>query len=232
MTRDLRTSIDELIGPVPEPVTVTFRDDEPVGIDKVAASAPAGCAYWKLAADGAVFYTTAADHVNCPIGAYTHGIELAGDGMQQLNGMIGNMVQLGYLRSDEVAGIPHKTTPSRYVVYAPLSKAEDAPDIVLLRGTPQQVMLLVEAANARKLMSSFPTMGRPACAVIAASLESGQAATSLGCVGNRVYTGLSSNEMYVGIPGRALTDMLDSLRTIVAANKELEQFHKARCECA
>jgi uncharacterized protein (DUF169 family) len=229
MTQHLRTALDELLGPVPEPVAVTFRDDQPAGINRVASAAPAGCAYWKLAAEGAIFFTTGDDHQNCPIGAYTHGVELAGGGAQQLNDMISTMVTLQYIRSDEVPEIPHKTTPSRFIVYAPLSKADGTPDVVLVRGTPQQVMLLVEAANARKLMSSFPTMGRPACAVVAATVESRQAATSLGCVGNRVYTGLSPHEMYIGIPGIALAETVDSLRAIVAANKELEGFHQARC---
>ena len=229
MSQQLRSTLEELLGPVPEPVAVTFRDEQPTGISRVATAAPAGCAYWKLAAAGDVFYTTADDHVNCPIGAYTHGVEVSAAGAQQLNDMISTMVTLQYIRTEEVPEIPRKTTPSRFIVYAPLSKAEGTPDVVLVRGTPQQVMLLVEAANARKLLSSFPTMGRPACAVVAATVESRQAATSLGCVGNRVYTGLSANELYIGIPGSALADTLDSLRAIVAANKELAAFHESRC---
>jgi uncharacterized protein (DUF169 family) len=230
MSAQLRKSLDELLGPVPEPIAVTFRDDEPVGTDRVAKPAPAGCAYWKAAGEGSSFYTTADDHLNCPIGAYTHGVELSDTAAGQLNEMVGMMVSLRYIRNDEVPDIPRKPTPTRYVVYSPLSTAGGTPDVVLLHGTPQQVMLLVEAANARQLLSDFPTMGRPACAVIAATMASGKAATSLGCVGNRVYTGLSEHEMYIGIPGAALADTVDALRAIVSANKELEAFHRARCE--
>jgi uncharacterized protein (DUF169 family) len=104
------------------------------------------------------------------------------------------------------------------------------PDVLLVHGTPQQVMLLVEAANARKLLSGFPTMGRPACAVIAAAMASGKAATSLGCVGNRVYTGLSAQDLYIGIPGPVVADTVDALRSVVNANKQLEAFHQARYE--
>jgi uncharacterized protein (DUF169 family) len=68
--------------------------------------------------------------------------------------------------------------------------------------------------------------------VVAATLASGKAATSLGCIGNRVYTGLSANELYIGIPGPVVADTLDALRSIVTANQELEAFHRARCECA
>lgn len=232
MSLQLRHSLEELLGPIPEPVAITFAEHEPVGMARVPKAAPAGCAYWKLAGEGDAFYTAADDHLNCPIGAYTHGIELSGPDAQGLTDMVGMMVSLQYIRSDEVPEIPRKLTPTRYVVYAPLSKAAGMPDVLLLHGTPQQVMLLVEAANARKLLSGFPTMGRPACAVIAAAMASGKAATSLGCVGNRVYTGLSAHELYIGIPGPAVADTIDSLRSVVNANRQLEAFHQDRYQSA
>jgi len=129
---------------------------------------------------------------------------------------------------DEVPGIPRRNQPLRYVVYAPLSKAQGTPDVILVRGNARQMMLVVEAANARRLMSEFPIMGRPACAVIAAASDSGKAVTSLGCIGNRVYTELPDGEFYVAVPGAALGAMVDGLRSIVASNSELEQFHRAR----
>ena len=44
------------------------------------------------------------------------------------------MVSLRYIRSDEVPEIPRKPTPTRFVVYAPLSKTDGIPDVVLLHG--------------------------------------------------------------------------------------------------
>src|SRR5262249_15704637 len=158
------------------------------------------------------------DHLNCPIGAYTHGAELPSEAQAQLQGMIEKMVGIQYLRMEEVPGIPHRTQKLTYVVYAPLSKAQGTPDVVLLRGNARQIMLVVEAANARSLMSSFQVMGRPACAVIAAAIDAGKAATSLGCIGNRVYTELPDGEFYVAVPGRALDATIEALRSIVTAN--------------
>lgn len=226
---EIRNSLDQLLGPVGEPVAVTFSDATPEGIERVSAAAPAGCSYWKMAADGGVFYTVGADHLNCPIGAYTHGAELSPDAHAQLGGMIEKMVGIQYLKMEEVAGIPRRNQPLRFVVYSPLSKAQGTPDVVLLRGNARQIMLLVEASNAGSLMSPSPVMGRPACAVIAAAIESGKAVASLGCIGNRVYTELSDTEFYVAVPGRSLGDTVDALRAIVAANSELEQFHRSRC---
>src|SRR5690349_3058452 len=112
---------------------------------------------------------------------------------------------------EEVTKIPHRVEPMHCVVYAPLSKAEGIPDVVLFRGNARQIMLLTEAAQTRGLVPQSPTMGRPACAVIAETMASGKVVSSLGCIGNRVYTGLGDDEFYVAVPGHSLTDMGEAL---------------------
>jgi len=225
----IRGLLEELLGPVAEPVAVTFRDQAPEGMERVGAAAPAGCAYWKLAAEGSAFYTAAEDHMQCSIGAYTHGAELGPTAQGELAGMIEKMVGIQYIKMEEVAGIPRRGQPLRFVVYTPLSAAASEPDVVLLRGNPRQMMLLTEAANARGLMSPLAVMGRPACAVIPATIESGRATASLGCIGNRTYTGLPDGEFYLAVPGKVLAGMVEALQAIVAANRELQQYHQGRC---
>jgi uncharacterized protein (DUF169 family) len=146
----------------------------------------------------------------------------------QLGGMIEKMVGLQYIKMEDVSGIPRRTDPLRYVVYAPLSKTEWTPDVVLLRGTARQMMIVVEAAQATSLMSETGVMGRPACAVIAASMQTGKAVSSLGCIGNRVYTELPDDEFYVAGPGSRVTAMVSALAVVVSANDELEQLHRRR----
>jgi uncharacterized protein (DUF169 family) len=231
-TSGIWDSLQQLLGRVAEPVAVTFCATVPDGVERVSTPAPAGCSYWKFAAEGAIFYTTADDHMNCPIGAYTHGAELTSDLQGQLQGMIEKMVGIEYLRTEEVPGILRRSQPLRYVVYAPLAKAYGTPDVVLVRGNARQIMLITEAANSRSLLSTFPIMGRPACTVINAAIDTGMTATSLGCIGNRVYTELADGEFYVAVPGRALGETVDALQSIVAANSELEQFHRSRCVSA
>lgn len=228
-TSEIRDSLQELLGLAAEPVAVTFCDAAPAGMERIGSAAPAGCSYWKLAAEGQAFYTAADDHLNCPIGAYTHGAELPSQTQGQLQDMIGKMVGIQYLKMEEVPAIPRRDQPLRFAVYAPLSKTPGTPGTVLVRGNARQTMLLVEAANACNLLSDLPVMGRPACAVIAASMNSGKAATSLGCIGNRVYTGLADSELYVAVPGHRLGETVAALRSIVAANHELEQYHRGRC---
>src|SRR5262249_57625168 len=109
--------------------------------------------YWNRAAEGETFYTDAADHYHCPIGAYTHGIDLPPAQMQELQGVMGTMMSLGYLRGEEVPGIPRREEPFGVAVYGPLADAAQPPDVVLVRGNARPPMLLggaPEAAGARR----------------------------------------------------------------------------------
>ena len=68
------------------PVAVGFLASAPAGMARIDRPSAAGCGYWKLAAEGQAFYTTADDHQNCPVGGETfdenvkycpnHGVEL------------------------------------------------------------------------------------------------------------------------------------------------------------
>ena len=210
------------------PVAITFRAAPPAGVARVERPGPAGCAYWRLAGDGRVFYTEAADHYNCPVGSYTHGVDLPAERAAELQQVVGTMVDLEYLRMEEVPTLPRRTEPFGVAVYAPLADAPVDPDVVVVRGTARQIMLLAEAAGAAGLARDGGVMGRPACAMIPEAMRSARGNTSLGCIGNRVYTGLGDDEMYFSIPGARLAAVVEKLETIVRANRELEKFHTAR----
>ena len=210
------------------PVAVAFVATPPPGLARIERAAAAGCGYWKHASEGHAFYTTAEDHLNCPVGAFTHGAPLPPGKSTELEGLVGTMIELQYLRGDEVPAIPHRTTPLQFAAYAPLQDAAFAPDVVIFRGNTRQIMLLSEAARAAGVFDQGTAMGRPACSVIPHSLESGASVASIGCIGNRVYTGLGDDELYLAVPGAALDDTLARLDTIVDANVELEKFHRAR----
>ncbi len=59
-------------------------------------------------------------------------------------------------------------------------------------------------------------------------LSTRRAATSFGCIGNRVYTGLGDDEGYYAIPGAQVADVVGKLAVIAEANRQLEAFHKSR----
>src|SRR5438552_19037837 len=100
--------LHDLLGLRSPPVAVTFQTTAPAGVPRIAAAGPSSCTYWKRAAEGQTFYTEASDHYHCPIGAYTHGVDLAPAQAEELQGVVGMMIDLGYLRSEEVAGIPRR----------------------------------------------------------------------------------------------------------------------------
>jgi uncharacterized protein (DUF169 family) len=50
----------------------------------------------------------------------------------------------------------------------------------------------------------------------------------VGCIGNRVYTGLADEDLYLAVPAAVLGAMLEQLDIIVHANVELEKFHRDR----
>jgi len=209
------------------PVAVAFREAAPAGVARFEGSQPSGCSFWRLAGDGRVFYTVPADHHNCPIGSYTHGIALPPSRELELEQTLGLMSSLGYVRMEEVPGIPRLPQAPGVIVYAPLGDTPVDPDVVLVAGRPGRVMLLLEAAGRAGVAAQPSMLGRPTCMALPAALAGGPAA-STACIGNRVYTDLGDDELYVVIPGRDLARVVEALETIVAANDTLAGYHRDR----
>jgi uncharacterized protein (DUF169 family) len=223
-----RSSLTDLLRLASPPVAIAFVDAAPPGVARVSAPEPASCSYWRRAAEGEIFFTVADDHKRCPIGAHTHGVPLSPAEQGELMGLVQTMVGLSYLKMADVPRIPTRKTPLRIAVYAPLDAAPVPPDVVLVRGNAQQLMLLTEAAQAAGIAGTGATMGRPTCAVLPEAINSEHTAASFGCVGNRVYTGATETEAYFAIPGPQLGTLEDTLAVIVRANQELETFHRGR----
>jgi len=212
------------------PVAVGFFQSPPPGLSRVAQPDAAGCGYWKLASEGHSFYTTADDHLNCSVGAFTHGVDLSPESSQELQSLLGTMIELQYLSGDEISSIPHRTTPMQVAAYAPLAKATFPPDVVIVRGNVRQIMLLSEAARAAGVFETGAIMGRPACAMLPAAIASSTSVASVGCIGNRVYTGLGDDELYLTVPGDRAGVVFEKLESIFNANRELEKFHRQRAK--
>jgi uncharacterized protein (DUF169 family) len=188
---------------------------------------PSGCSFWRLAAEGRTFSTAGPDHANCAVGSYTHNVPLPPERAAELEQTLGFMTGLGYVRMEEVPGIPRLPRTPGAVVYAPLGATPVDPDVVLVSGRPGSLMLLQEAAGRAGVAASLPLLGRPTCMAIPAALASGVVVSS-GCVGNRVYTDLGEDELYAAIPGRDLARVVDALDTIAAANATLADYHRGR----
>jgi uncharacterized protein (DUF169 family) len=138
------------------------------------------------------------------------------------------MVESGYLERDEVPGIPRLPETPAYTAYGPADADAFTPDVVLLAATPAQSMLIYEAAlRAGAGVALTNLLGRPSCAVLPLTLSTDTAAISLACSGNRIYTGLQNDELYVSIPGAKWQAFKDALSQILAANARMSQFYEA-----
>jgi uncharacterized protein (DUF169 family) len=230
MTTDYRQIEQQLtahLGTTRPPIAVTFRATPPAGVEKFNGAQPSGCSFWRLAAEGRVFYTVPVDHANCAIGAYTHAIPLPAARAAELEQTLTFMTGLGYVRMEEVPGIPRLPETPGAVVYAPLGQTPVDPDVVLVSGRPGRVMLLQEAAIRAGVAAPAALLARPTCMALPAALAQGVLLSSA-CVGNRVYTDLGDDELYLTIPGRALAPLVAALGTIASANATLREYHQQR----
>jgi uncharacterized protein (DUF169 family) len=209
------------------PVAVSYLDAPPAGVEKFSGTVPSGCTFWRLAAEGRSFYTVPSDFYNCPIGSYTHAIDLPADRAGELERALGLMVGAGYLKMEEVPSIPRLPRTPAITCFAPLDNAVVAPDVVIVTGKPGALMRLQEAAIRAGAVAPLPLLGRPTCMGLPAAIAHGTV-MSAGCVGNRVYTALGDDELYVMIPGARLSDVAEAAATIASANDTLSVYHTER----
>src|SRR5438093_8549534 len=165
--RIIEARLADTLGLPRRPVAVTFRETPPVGVSKFTGTEPSACSFWRLAAGGQTFYTVPGDHYNCAIGSYTHHMPLPPDRAQELDQTLSLMAGIGYVRMEEVPGIPRLPQTPGVVIYAPLADTPVDPDVVLFAGRPGRVMLLQEAAvragSGRRFPCSPPDVSGLAC---------------------------------------------------------------------
>jgi uncharacterized protein (DUF169 family) len=225
--RGIEQRLSETLGLGRRPVAVAFRETPPVGVSKFTGTEPSGCSFWRVAAGGRTFYTVPSDHYNCAIGSHTHNIPLPAERAKELDETLSFMAGVGYVRMEEVPGIPRLPQTPGVVIYAPLADTPVDPDVVLVAGRPGHLMLLLEAALRAGVETQVPFLGRPTCMALPAALAHGVIA-STGCIGNRVYTDLGEDELYVAVPGRDLARVADEAQTVAAANAKLSEYHRGR----
>ena len=208
-------------------VAVAFLDAPPASLQKFDGSEPSSCSFWRLAASGKSFYTVPENHFNCAVGAYTHNVALSPAREQETEQTLKMMFDLGYVKPEEVPQIPRLPKAPAAIAYAPLDEATFPPDLVLFACKPAGAMLLNEAASRAGIASGAPALGRPTCMALPATLQAGSI-LSLGCIGNRVYTGLGEDELYLVVRGKDLAALATALGVITGANNALQQYAQGR----
>ncbi len=229
--QQLENKFQEKLALKRRPVAVAFLDAAPSGVKAFSGTMPSGCSFWRLASEGGAFYTVPADHFNCAVGSYTHNIPLSPARDKETEQTLGLMFQVGYIKPEEVAGIPRLAKTPAAIVYAPLGATpvdlKSSASAVLFACKPSAAMLLNEAAIRAGAGGATPAMGRPTCMGLPLALERGTQ-MSLGCIGNRTYTGLGDDELYIIIAGKDLERVAAALDEITSANVALQQYAQGR----
>ncbi len=219
--------VQTLLGLSSPPIAIAFLEQAP---DGVAAwdgpEVPAGCTFWRQAMNGKTFHTSPSHHYNCAVGSHTHGVSLPESRAGELMDAVGFMVSSGYIEMKEVPEIPVHKGPNRSIAFGPVDSVTFAPDVVIAAVHPTAGMMLYEAAvRAGVAGMAASILGRPGCAAVPMVEQSGQAALSFGCKGNRTFTGLPDGELYYFVPGAKWNAVVEQLGAILEANRVMEEHY-------
>jgi uncharacterized protein (DUF169 family) len=103
------------------------------------------------------------------------------------------------------------------VMTSPLEKVQVDPDVVIVSGTPAQIMTLLNAItwiNGERTSSSLTGHAAVCSEGVAATLLARKPQIGIPCIGARMYGLYQDDEMLMGIPGDQLVGIVDSLDEI------------------
>lgn len=213
--RAVASELESLLDLDVPPLAITFSDEAPDGVstfdepmsepaeDGRRGRVSASCVFWMRGAER-TFTTVPEDHGNCSVGRMTHGFAKLSDVAG--NSDVAALFESGWVGMDDVPKIPVVAKSYGHVTYGPLPETPVDPDIVFLRLTPKQLMILNDAVPEMSLE------GKPQCHIIAMAKEHKVVAASIGCMLSRVRTEMGSHEMSCAIPGSSVQDVLGRLR--------------------
>jgi uncharacterized protein (DUF169 family) len=201
---------------------VTTSSDEPSYPPKASFTPPSSCAFWTQGINEP-FSTEPDQHVNCSVGAYVHGLKKLeeigpGCGCEDVDFLL----KIGRFDRQDLAYISHLHVRPIKIIYSPLSKMKDEPDVVLLFTIPSQSQLLFEAAKRAGIPTSFH--GMPTCAIIPTVIHSQSVAFGLGCTTSRLRAGYRNEEIVVALTPKILDKLLEHLDKLVQSERKLVQY--------
>jgi len=209
------------------PIAITFHDAVPEGVDRFDDPMPeptpdgrtgrvsAGCVFW-MKSTSRTFTTVPEDHGNCSVGSLTHGMktleEVAG------NADVAALLECAWVTMDVVPQIPVVSSKPAAVTYGPLADTPHDPDVVMLRVTGRQVMVLHDA------LPSLRIEGKPQCHIIPMAKEQGIVAASVGCQLSRVRTGMRNDEMTCAVPAAEVAGLAARLAETSKADNAVAAY--------
>lgn len=225
---ELASKLTELLGLEQPPVAMTMVDAAPEGVGGPDRAVPSSCSFWRESEKG-VFYASAAQHFNCPVGAHVMGFDMPPEVQTELGGLVQSMCDAQYLEMAEVAKIPAMSKKGAGIVYGPLADIPVDPDVVLMWLTPAQAMIYNEATGNASWTASSPgsVSGRPGCSALPLAMDSEEPRMALGCIGMRTFTGIANDRLLAAVPGDKVEEFTAALEKTVAANAGMQSFYES-----
>ena len=217
----LAADLSKSLGLKHTPLAITFSQHAPAGTarhegqmpspsgDGRTGRVPAGCVFWMDAAER-TFTTVPEDHFNCSVGSVTHGLKPLSEVMP--NEDVQGILESEWVTPEEAMQLPVVREKPNYITYGPLAETPLEPDVVFLRITAFQAMVIHDALN------DLVFAGKPQCHIIPMAKEQGQIAISTGCMLSRIRTGMSPDEMTCAIPASQLEAVVERLAQRQGAN--------------
>ncbi len=157
------------------------------------------------------------DELSCPAAAAAFGLRALPEGLVNGKGLVGfGIVQKPATGARMFQDMPHLEPGTvDAIALAPLRLAPRTPDVVVVEGTPEQLMWMVLAdlnrdQGARRRAHTAVLQATCVDSTIVPFLEGGLN-FSLGCYGCREATDLAPSETVIGFPGELLDPLMERL---------------------
>ena len=212
------------------PIAITFSQEAPAGVPFYEGDVPApsedgrtgkvtaGCVFWIKSQDR-TFTTKADDHFNCSVGSVTHGLKTLNEVMG--NEDVASLLESTWVTPEEAMQLPVVKTRHQFITYGPVSQTPIDPDVILLRLSAYQGMVLHDS------FGDMPIVGKPQCHIVPLAKEQNQIAMSTGCTLSRIRTGMSPDEMTCAIPAGRFPEVVEKLETRQRANAHVASYANA-----
>ena len=208
-----------------DPIAVTFAGGLAPG-----TSSPQGkvsvCQALKRASEGEAL-TITAETCGCPGGLVSLGLgQMPSEGRERLVDFLLNKEKVYCSRMAIHRGQQTVSPPvgvASHVAFAPLSKAEALPDLVVFIGTPGTLHQLLGLASYWEGRSMKAELSGPACRTgIAYPVVTGEIGLSLIDFGARRLARFAENQLLVSIPYHRMVGILHALDQGVGGKREEE----------
>lgn len=227
---ELSEQLSSLLDLEHAPVAITFHAESPANgapwfdapmseptDDGRSGRVAAPCVFW-MHAHESTFHTAPADHGNCSVGRFTHGLAGAEDILDKAD--VGALLDVGWVTMEAFGGVAALTKRPQAITYGPLGESAGDPDVVLLRLLPRQMMELGDAV-------SVEFSGKPQCQILPRAAETGVIAASMGCALSRTRTGMGDDELTVAIPAGRVAEVVDALEPVTRADDAVVGYAQA-----